>query len=134
MTGADVITAARGWLNVRYRHQGRTRHGVDCIGLVLVVCRELGLTDVEFRQYPRVARDDTLQQQIARHCTRIEAPEPGCVVLFRWGQHVQHCGIYTGDTLIHAMVRLKRVREHGYRGLWTRLAHSYWRLPGVGDE
>ena len=38
-----IIAAARAWLGVPWRHQGRTRQGVDCAGLVVLVGREFGL-------------------------------------------------------------------------------------------
>ena len=45
VTRTDIVAAARGWLGVPWRHQGRSRAGVDCVGLVVVVCRSLGLSD-----------------------------------------------------------------------------------------
>ena len=43
MTGADVVRVARSLLGVRYTHQGRSRAGLDCIGLPVLVRAELGL-------------------------------------------------------------------------------------------
>ena len=37
-----IVAAARTWLGVPWRHQGRTRQGVDCAGLVVLVGRGLG--------------------------------------------------------------------------------------------
>jgi cell wall-associated NlpC family hydrolase len=42
-----IIAAARSWLGVPWRHQGRTRQGVDCAGLVVLVGRGLGLDDYD---------------------------------------------------------------------------------------
>ena len=30
----EIVAAARDWVGVPYRHQGRTRNGIDCIGLL----------------------------------------------------------------------------------------------------
>jgi cell wall-associated NlpC family hydrolase len=35
-----IVSAARSWLGVPWRHQGRTRQGVDCAGLVVLVGRK----------------------------------------------------------------------------------------------
>jgi len=43
MTGADVVRVARSMLGCRYAHQGRSRAGLDCIGLPVLVRAELGL-------------------------------------------------------------------------------------------
>lgn len=126
---ADIVLAAREWVGVAYRHQGRTRHGIDCIGLPLVVCWALGLYQGDSRQYPRRAIDDRLRDQVAAICTELAEPTPGCVLLFRWQSHVQHCAIYTGDTMIHSHLPNRRVVEHGYAGAWLRVTHSAWRLP-----
>jgi cell wall-associated NlpC family hydrolase len=50
---ADIVAAARGWIGVPWRHQGRSRAGVDCVGLIVVVCRELGLSDYDSTVYGR---------------------------------------------------------------------------------
>ena len=31
----EIVDAARNWVGVPYRHQGRTRNGIDCVGLLL---------------------------------------------------------------------------------------------------
>ena len=33
VTREMVVAEARTWIGVKWRHQGRTREGVDCIGL-----------------------------------------------------------------------------------------------------
>mgnify|MGYP000170962720 CR=1 FL=1 len=125
----EFVKVARTWAGVPYRHQGRTRHGVDCIGLPLVVWWEMGLCHGDYRQYPRRATDDRLRDLVATSCTDIPTPEPGCLLLFRWQRHVQHCAIYTGDTMIHAHLPNRRVVEHSYAGPWPRVTESAWRLP-----
>lgn len=40
---ARVLAAARGWLGVRFLHNGRAKsQGVDCLGLIVCVLREVG--------------------------------------------------------------------------------------------
>jgi hypothetical protein len=48
-----IIAAARSWLGVPWGHQGRTRQGVDCAGLVVLVGRGLGLADYDTTAYGR---------------------------------------------------------------------------------
>ena len=46
-----IVAAARSWLGVPWRHQGRARQGIDCAGLVVLVGRGLGLTDYDTAAY-----------------------------------------------------------------------------------
>lgn len=48
-----VVAEARRWLDVRWEHQGRSAHGLDCVGLVVMVCRALGLSAYDLAAYPR---------------------------------------------------------------------------------
>lgn len=134
-----VIDAARSLIDVPYRHQGRTRQGLDCIGLPAFAAKQAGadifnLAGVEDRpDYSRSA-SPFLLQTVMRACKRVSEPVPGALMLFRWLSvpHPHHCAIYTDHgTMIHAMLRLRRVREHAYDQPWTNRLDSLWLLPGV---
>src|SRR5687767_7481722 len=106
ISGHEVIGVARNWLGVPYRHQGRSRLGVDCIGLAVVVARELDLIPAGFVppfNYTRRPRDGALEQAFNTYCVRLETPEVGCLVLMRWERRAppSHCGILTPDNVIH---------------------------------
>lgn len=115
----QLIAAARSLQGVPFRHQGRTRFGVDCIGFVLLACEEAGL-DLHkvIKQIPtRYGRSAELPlvEILSKHCVQVFKPVPGCVLFFRFpGENLpRHFGIFTGDTVVHAdgMSR-KRVIEH----------------------
>jgi hypothetical protein len=55
-------------------------------------------------------------------------------VIVKWTTVAAHLALCTGETLIHACASRKQVIEHGYRGVWKRLTHSVWLLPGVTYE
>lgn len=136
MTSDDVISEARRWLGTSYMHQGRNRSGVDCIGLVIVVARHLNLIDAKFREplnYHRLPAHGLLQAEVSRHCEQISEPVAGCILLMRWkrSDDCSHCGIYTGENIIHAYERVGRVVEHGFRAPWPRRLVSSWKLPRV---
>lgn len=42
-TRAQIVEEARSYLGTKWLHQGRTRDGVDCAGLVACVGNALGL-------------------------------------------------------------------------------------------
>ena len=46
---ADVVAAALAWTDTPFHHQARLKGvGVDCVGLVIGVARELGLIAPDF--------------------------------------------------------------------------------------
>lgn len=136
VTPAQVIEEAHGWLGVPFRHQGRTRTGVDCVGLIIGVCQALELLPSKFerRDYGRLPTRGELDAKIMQHCTRARRPVPGCLLAIRWNKDLAHVALYTGTTLIHAYESAGGVVEHGFRGAWTKLVDSAWRLPGVTYE
>lgn len=132
----DVVAEARRWVGVPFMHQGRSRMGVDCLGLVIVVGHALDLVpkDFERRDYGRTPNRDELGQKIRDYCVPIAAPVPGAMLAMRWNQEAAHVAIFTGETLIHAYERVGRVVEHSFRGRWPRFVDSVWALPGVKYE
>lgn len=133
ITAHDIVSEARTWVGVPFRHQGRTRRGVDCVGLVIVVAQELRVLPSTFirNDYGRNPSRQELDEKIAAHCTRIDEPEPGCLLAIRWNRELSHVAFFTGDTMIHSYERVGKVTEHGFRAPWPRLVDSVWWLPGV---
>jgi cell wall-associated NlpC family hydrolase len=139
VTTADaVVSEARTWVGVPFRHQGRDRNGIDCVGLPIAVLQALGAVPAEFEitDYPRQPYQGNLEQRIIAHCTPLPDAVPGCLIALKWQRSLAHVALYTdADTLIHALERHARVIEHGFRGLWrTRYASGSWALPGVRYE
>ena len=47
VTTDEVMKVARSWIGVPYKHQGRSRRGVDCGGLLLCIGRDLDVKLLE---------------------------------------------------------------------------------------
>lgn len=136
VTPDEVIAEARSWVGVPFMHQGRSRQGVDCVGLAIVVGQKLQLIPPNFerRDYGRLPSRGELAQKIQQHCKPLSAPTPGCLLAMRWNTETAHVAICTGDNLIHSYERIGRVVEHGFRGPWLKFVDSVWALPGVKYE
>lgn len=142
-TRAQVAEQARDWIGTPFAHQHRARGvGVDCVGLVIGVARELGLVPACFdvTGYPTTPDGATLPAQCAavmQPITREEMGE-GDVVLVAWqGGPPQHLGIvctyrHGGLAMIHAENRAHRcvVETRLLFGRAMRFMAAY-RLPGV---
>lgn len=142
VTRQDVVHAARQWLDTTYHHQGRLRGvGVDCVGLVIGVARDLGLVPAGFdvAPYPRTPDGTSLLHLAELHMEPLpvgEVLEPGHVVVVRFDQEPQHLGIagdyrHGGLSLIHSVARPGRVIET--RLMFSRAMRfvAAFRLPGV---
>jgi cell wall-associated NlpC family hydrolase len=110
-----IVETARSWLGTPYRHLGRRkdRH-VDCVGLIIGVGAELGMT--------LIAPDDYA----------------ACPSSILWGfdrneaQHFAIMGENAGRlTMIHAFSRAGKVVEHGWDSFWQRRLVGVYEFPGT---
>lgn len=139
ITRAAIVAEARSWVGTPWRHQGRTREGVDCAGLIVKVAHGLGVSDFDRRDYERIASDESMRETCAEHMTPIELNElaPGDVVVMNLQQqrHIAFLGDYTGGrlSLIHALgpKHPSRVAEHRMDLAWRAKIMSAYRFPGV---
>jgi cell wall-associated NlpC family hydrolase len=132
----SLITEARSWVGVPFIHQGRSRSGVDCIGLIIVSLQRVGCLQkgFEITNYARLPSSDQLMTRVQSYCTPLEQPKPGAMLAIRWNKDVSHVGIFTGENLIHAYQSRKQVIEHSLRGRWLKMIDSAWALPGISYE
>lgn len=137
MTGDDVVATARGWLGVPFLHQGRSRSGVDCAGLVICVGRELGelATDFDVNGYRR-SPDGSMLRECDARLVAISAPEPGAVAMMRFSEEPQHLAFvvpyrHGGFAILHALQKSGRVVEHRLDPLWRGRIVRLFRFPGV---
>lgn len=121
----DIISEARGWLEVPWRHQGRTRHGIDCAGLVIKVANDLGISQYDTTAYQRRTSGHEFMDHFNSNMKkkRVSSAEPGDVLLFRDDMFPCHSAIIgikpEGLTIIHAYANRKKVVEEPYTGEWV---------------
>jgi NlpC/P60 family putative phage cell wall peptidase len=144
ITGDLIVREARSWLGTPFHHQGRLKGiGVDCIGLVVGIARDLNLTDrhgkhyFDRQDYGREPYRGQLQEELEDHLLAVKASQAqaGDVLLLKFAVEPQHVGILTAQsTLIHAYSRYSRLNqcvEHRLAQIWQgRIAGAY-RYPGV---
>lgn len=138
ITPEDVVYEARSWMGTPFAHQGRQKgRAADCIGLVIGTLKNLECLpkDFNYDDYGREPLRNELSRIVEKYCVQCPANGEGILVLMRWFQEPQHCGILTADqTIVHSYQSIGRVVEHGYRGPWVRRSVSFWKLPGVTYE
>lgn len=129
----DILALARSALGTPWRHQGRQPGiGLDCAGLVLWVAHELGLSDFEITDYPRLPRGDRLiGLATAAGFVPREVARPGDVLCMAMVEHPQHLAISTGRGIVHACMQRGRVVEHRVDAGWRRRIRSVFAFPGI---
>ncbi len=129
----DIVRTAREYLGTRWVHQGRVKGvGVDCIGLLVGVAKELGLTTFDNTNYTRMPDGDILRDNLNEHMVEMTSGRyrPGDVLMMKFVHQPQHIAIVTdlGGRLgiIHAHMQSRKVVEHGLDALWiSRIVAVY---------
>ena len=119
------VAEARSWIGTKWRHRGRTRLGIDCIGLIVHAVAAGGIQMRDRRDYGREPWKDGLQRELQEHFgDPVGDMQPGDVALMRWHNqdgpaHVGIIGDYChgGLSLIHSY-SLTSVCEHGIDDEW----------------
>jgi cell wall-associated NlpC family hydrolase len=133
-----IVAEARSWDGVRWVHQGRNRHGIDCIGLVVVVRRSLGIGDYDIAGYPREPDGTFMSHFFNAGGTRVGIPKamPGDLLLFKDAKSPCHVGIVTacnGDLkfMVHAHATRRRVIEEPVINEWQQKWVAAIQMPGI---
>jgi len=134
----DVIAEARTWLGVPWVHQGRTRLGIDCAGVVAMVGRAKGLSDHDEFGYQRRAQGYNFIRPFREHMDQkpINDMEPADVLLMRDGAYPCHAAILSCrngvPTIIHAhATRGKVLEEPISQGDWMRMRIACFSFRGL---
>lgn len=92
-----LVEAARGYLGVKWRHRGRSKHGLDCAGLGVLAYRDCGVEVPDFTLYGREPHDDGLIKYLT---AALGEPLPtgyvlkdGDIIVLRFVKEPHHVGI-----------------------------------------
>lgn len=149
---AVVVAHARAWVGTPFRHLGRTRGGIDCLGLLLRVIEETGLVanvkvpDSEYLDRlcydlkPADPQHNTrlAMFEFARAVPMLDTADPlagdAVVCAGAGGTGRVHLGIVTPRTLIHASFHRGCVIEQPFAGPLQDALIAVFRCPGVIHE
>lgn len=143
----EAIAATRSWIGTRFHHQGRVkkttnhRGGCDCIGLVLGVAQEVGLTFhgnpyhvFDRKDYPKQPDGRQLKQAFETFLTPVakDNMQPADIIMFRFEKDPQHVGFYSDrDTVIHCYLQAKGVVEHRMDDYWKERIVGVFRFNDI---
>lgn len=142
--GQKIAELARSYAGVPWRHQGRSRMGLDCVGLVYRVWCDLGLDpSVDGTGYGHVSDGKWLRETVDRLLMRVHEPVPGGVALMaQRGLHPLHLGIVTEvrgqrveiRRIVHANARARKVIEQVFTAALGLRPVAYYQYPEVGSQ
>tara|TARA_Y100000310_G_scaffold343050_1_gene448922 strand:- start:317 stop:721 length:405 start_codon:yes stop_codon:yes gene_type:complete len=128
---SSIVSAARKYLGTPFVHQGRSGHGLDCVGLLVQVAADLGLEAHDWTAYSLRPRAEQLLGLITTSCDPVEGDsQPGDILIFAmigpaWPQHA---AIRTDRGIIHSYRGgPKCVVEVEFDTHWREKLHSTWR-------
>lgn len=116
-----IVKAAEQYIGVPFQHQGRTRHGLDCVGLVLRAYWDAGHPITDYTRYGRYPRPTVMRRELLEKSRRVEKGEewlPADVIWLRIRTQPQHLAMWTGKEIIHAYATTGRVVRQPLDGSW----------------
>lgn len=134
MNRESIVSAAWSYIDVPYLHQGRSRLGVDCAGLLMCVAYDMGIKDVRISDYGRSPDANRARTIIEEHMERIRFSELEIadVLSFVILNDVQHYGIVTQmDPIrfVHSYQTVGKVIEQALVDPWLRRVRGCYRFP-----
>jgi NlpC/P60 family putative phage cell wall peptidase len=130
---SQVVSQAQTWLGTPWHHQARLKGvGVDCIGLLVGVCKELNISVQDYQEYARFPDGYHLAKELDRQLIKkFTQPMPGDIMLFRISRMPQHIAICSPLGLIHAHQGVMQVVETAMPKYWDTHILGVYQLPGV---
>lgn len=141
MTRDEVIEVASRALLTPFSHQGRALgQAMDCAGLYIYVCKELGVPYIDTLAYPKGPFDNTLRKEMDRQPGLEIIPSrealKGDILIMRIKSAPQHVAFHAGnhkgrDLMIHASEESGEVCIHGMDETWIRRVLIAYRFKGI---
>lgn len=140
---SKIAETARSYIGVEYRHQGRSRQAIDCIGLVVVVANELGYPIKTATNYSADPAGNFVlkgcDEWLIKTGDKTSDLKEGDILVM-WGhtrgeaQHFAFVAMNSNQpTMIHAWSKFEKVVEHGITDFWRKRIMGVYSLPNVID-
>ena len=114
-------------------------HGVDCVGLVLGVAKELGIPLKDHQVFQQIGRrpprGDVLLAYFEEQCgPPVKGGKEGDLLVFWFNprsRRPHHIAIATNTGMIHTHSAVGQVVEQPYNEFWKKRLVVAYRMPGV---
>ena len=120
ITREDIVRVARSYIGTPYHHMGRTpRVRLDCAGVLICACRELGIYPPDFDIPPYSPMPDgkllpVMDQYMGEKIINVSQLKVGDAVVVRYRHHPQHIGIVGDYPAAIPMTTRQKWWSHGW--------------------
>tara|TARA_R110000787_G_scaffold42303_8_gene104004 strand:+ start:6391 stop:6792 length:402 start_codon:yes stop_codon:yes gene_type:complete len=128
---SDIANTALKYLGTPFVHQGRSPNGLDCVGLLVQVAKDLEFEAEDFTAYSLRPSSIKLVELLRKSCRRVEGEaQTGDILIFEligkgWPQHA---AIKTVRGMVHSYRGgPNKVIEVSFDDSWRDCLHSVWR-------
>jgi hypothetical protein len=142
----DVVKAAREYLKVKFCHQGRSKNGIDCVGVLECTAEDLGLLsrdDFNLLYSRRNSNRDLLtildQHPILKK-KKLSDMKPGDIIAMADKDNLTgHAGFVTWIEeqqslgVLHAFFPSRKVVEHNIDGFWRGQIRGVYGLKAIEE-
>ncbi len=134
----QIVEAAREYINVPWQHQGRNKFGIDCVGLLVLVAKDIGLNPLDITTYSQYYNPEVLISAFIKNgCRKVikTKAESGDMILINIGKAPMHVGILSmkGEVrhIIHAYRPAGKVREEEVYPMLEKRFRFGFTYPGL---
>jgi len=137
---AQIVEAAKSYLDCKWVHQARSETRMDCAGLLVNVGKKLNLLPSNFVDYTNYQREPDgfrFKQMFDMYAEMIpfNQVQDGDIAIFGEGLYGYHCGIlfYENDTLyiIHSYYERGKVVIEPFTRKWRKCLKYTYKYKGV---
>jgi hypothetical protein len=140
MTRDEIVAEARGWIGTPFRPNGRSRLGLDCLGLVVMLGRKFGIPHTDAADYSMWPSEERLiLRQLGEYLDRVhpQARQDGCIGAFAQQRLPCHVGVlstrYGRPHVIHTRIAPPVVLEQLLEPQADLRLIAAFSLPGMVD-
>jgi cell wall-associated NlpC family hydrolase len=135
-----LVEVARSFIGIPFHHQGKSKAGVDCFGLFVLVAGECGIELPNERRYwehrfGAPALDGHLLDEFKKHCVELNTAEDGdLLVMWNEGRRsdvAEHVAMKTDQGIIHCHSLCGVVCEMPFEPPWSDRVLGIFEFPGV---
>lgn len=135
---ADILRVGRGYVGTPFHKDGRVKGvGVDCIGLVVCVFRDLGvdLSAIDCHRHTQGDMCEILKEGLSQFCDPVTRIDNGDILIVRSKGVFNHCGLVFPliGTWIHAVDSRvhNKVIEQPITDKWLERVCAAYRYKGA---
>lgn len=128
------IETTRSFIGTPFEFMGRSKRGVDCLGLFYLVLNKLGMQNpLTFTYATRnTIPTDYLNKILLKHCEPVNDLEPCLFVQMHQARYGTHYALFTGNSFIHASSKPPRkVIEQSAGKIMLSRVKAMYRIKGV---